>query len=233
MLPHTLFFIRHGETDWNAEGRLQGQRDIPLNDLGRVQAEEAGIILKSLHDSPEDLDWWVSPLLRTRETAERVRTAIGLHPTYYKTDDRLKELTFGRWEGMTWKEVRRTDAGGAAGRERDKWHAVPPDGESYAMLTERVKGFLPMLRGEAVLVSHGGVARVLMAMLGGYASENAAKADIHQGKVRGVQQWPVPLGGELGAYRLNNDAVNTASSAPSARPARRSRELPRPSCRGR
>ncbi len=48
-------------TDWNAEGRLQGQRDIPLNDLGQVQAAEAGIILQGLHPNPEDLDWWVSP----------------------------------------------------------------------------------------------------------------------------------------------------------------------------
>jgi len=179
-----LYFIRHGETDWNAEGRLQGQRDIPLNDLGRVQAEEAGIILKAIHPNPEDLDWWVSPLGRTRETAERVRTAIGLHPPDYKLDDRLKELTFGRWEGMTWKEVRRADPAGAAARERDKWSAVPPDGESYKMLEARVKGFLDTaIRGPSVLVSHGGVARVLMAMLAGYAPRRAAVEEIWQGQV--------------------------------------------------
>ncbi len=183
MTFQTLYFIRHGETDWNAEGRLQGQRDIPLNDLGRVQAEEAGVILKSLHASPEDLDWWVSPLLRTRETAELVRTSIGLYPAYYKTDDRLKELTFGRWEGMTWKDVRRSDAGGAARRERDKWNAVPPDGESYAMLTERIRGFLPTLRQDSILVSHGGVARALMAMIGGIAEHRAASEEIWQGRV--------------------------------------------------
>jgi broad specificity phosphatase PhoE len=183
MVAYTLYFIRHGETDWNAEGRLQGQRDIPLNDLGRVQAAEAGGILRSLHQNPEDMDWWVSPLLRTRETAERARDAIGLHPPYYKTDDRLKELTFGRWEGMTWKDVRRADSGGAARRERDKWNAVPPGGESYAMLTERVRGFLPMLRQDSVLVSHGGVARALMAMIGGYAELRAATEEIWQGRV--------------------------------------------------
>ncbi len=179
----TLYFIRHGETDWNAEGRLQGQRDIPLNDLGRVQAVEAGGILKGLHPQPEDLDWWVSPLLRTRDTAERSREAIGLHPTFYKMDERLKELTFGRWEGLTWKEVRQSDPKGAAGRERDKWGAVPPDGESYAMLTERVKTFLPLIRRDTVLVSHGGVARVLMAMIGGIAPRKASSEDIWQGRV--------------------------------------------------
>jgi len=194
VIPHILYFIRHGETDWNAEGRLQGQRDIPLNDLGRVQAEEAGIILKSLHPQPEDLDWWVSPLTRTRETAELARGAIGLHPTYYKTDIRLKELTFGTWEGLTWKEVRRSDAPGAARRERDKWSAVPPEGESYAMLRERVQGFLDAeIRGDSVIVSHGGVARVLMAMLAGIAPARAAVEEIRQGQVlvfeKGACRW--------------------------------------------
>jgi broad specificity phosphatase PhoE len=188
-----LYFIRHGETDWNAEGRLQGQRDIPLNDLGRVQAEEAGVILKGLVPQVEDLDWWVSPLFRTRETAERAREAIGLHPTYYKTDERLKELTFGTWEGMTWKEVRRSDPGRANLRERDKWGAVPPGGESYAMLRERIEGFLPELRRESVLVSHGGVARVLMTVLGGVSPAKAASAEIWQGRVlvfdRGQCRW--------------------------------------------
>ncbi len=194
MLPHALYFIRHGETDWNAEGRLQGQRDIPLNDLGQVQAAEAGIILQGLHPNPEDLDWWVSPLTRTRETAERARQAIGLHPPYFKTDDRLKELTFGGWEGMTWKEVRQRDPAGAARRELDKWGAVPPDGESYAMLVTRVQGFLDdVIRRDCVLVSHGGVARALMVLLGGIAPKRAAKEEIRQGQVlvfeKGACRW--------------------------------------------
>jgi broad specificity phosphatase PhoE len=188
-----LYFIRHGETDWNAEGRLQGQRDIPLNDLGRVQAAEAGVILKSLAPRADDLDWWVSPLGRTRETAERAREAIGLHPTYYKTDDRLKELTFGRWEGMTWRELRQVDPQGAAERKRNKWGAVPPDGESYAMLTVRVEAFLGVIRRETVLVSHGGVARALMTLIGGVPPLEAAVADIWQGKVlvfeAGLCRW--------------------------------------------
>jgi broad specificity phosphatase PhoE len=183
MFPHAIYFIRHGETDWNAEGRLQGQRDIPLNDLGRVQATGAGRILKALHAHPEGLDWWVSPLSRTRETAERARAAIGLQPTSFKTDDRLKELTFGRWEGLTWKEARRTDPAGAARRERDKWGAVPPEGESYAMLSARVLNFLPSLQGDSVLVSHGGVARVLMALIGGHPPARASAEDIWQGRV--------------------------------------------------
>jgi broad specificity phosphatase PhoE len=102
-------------------------------------------------------------------------------------------LTFGRWEGLTWQEVRRSDPKGAAGRERDKWGAVPPDGESYAMLTERVKDFLPLIRRDTVLVSHGGVARALMAMIGGIAARKACGEDIWQGRVlvfsKGSCRW--------------------------------------------
>ncbi len=84
---------------------------------------------------------------------------------------------------MTWKEVRRTDPAGASRRERDKWGAVPPEGESYAMLMERMRDFLPSLQGDSVLVSHGGVARVLMALIGGHAPSRAAAEDIWQGRV--------------------------------------------------
>jgi broad specificity phosphatase PhoE len=189
----TIYFIRHGETDWNAEGRLQGQRDIPLNDLGRVQAEEAGRILGTLYPQPDDLDWIVSPLGRTRDTAEIARAAIGLNASYYKMDERLKELTFGDWEGLTWPEVRKLNPDGARGRERDKWNYVPPQGENYAMLCARIEPVLADLRRDTVLVSHGGVARGLMTLIAGAKKQVAVGEDIWQGKVlvlaKGTSRW--------------------------------------------
>ena len=124
----TIYFIRHGETDWNLEGRLQGQRDIPLNDLGRVQAEEAGRRLRSLVPASRTSTMWRARMSRTRETMELLREAIGLHPSAYRLDERLVELTFGAWEGLTWKEVRKQEPVAAAARERDKWGYVPPGG---------------------------------------------------------------------------------------------------------
>jgi broad specificity phosphatase PhoE len=182
-LAHTLYFIRHGETDWNAEARLQGQRDIPLNDFGRVQAEEAGRRLRGLVPSFEDLAYVASPLSRTRETMELMRAALGLHPSAYRQDDRLRELSFGAWEGLTWKEVRQRDPRGAKARDIDKWGFVPPKGESYAMLAERVTPFLGEVTRETVVVSHGGVARVLLAMLGHAPPDEAPRIDIWQGRV--------------------------------------------------
>jgi broad specificity phosphatase PhoE len=180
----TIYFVRHGETDWNLEGRLQGQKDIPLNDVGRVQAEEAGRRLQALVPNVEDLAYVASPMGRTRETMERLREAIGLHPESYRLDDRLVELTFGSWEGMTWKDVRKAEPHAAAMRERDKWNYVPPGGgESYAMLADRVRPILDDLTRDTVLVAHGGVARAFLAVACGVSTRHAASIDIWQGKI--------------------------------------------------
>jgi broad specificity phosphatase PhoE len=179
----TIYFIRHGETDWNAEARLQGQRDIPLNDFGRVQAEEAGARLRGLVPRCEDLDYVASPLSRARETMERMRETISLHPAAYRIDDFLKELTFGDWEGLTWKEIRARDPEGALARERDKWGFVPPGGESYAMLAERIAPAFEVLTDDAVVVSHGGVARAYLALIGAVPRDEAPRFDVWQGRV--------------------------------------------------
>jgi len=179
----TLYFIRHGETDWNVAARLQGQRDIPINANGRAQAAEAGHRLTSILPEPDSLPWIVSPMSRTRETAELARKAIGLPPEHYGMDDRLKELTFGDWEGRTWQELRAVDNDAVNARFNDKWRFAPPDGESYAMLRDRIRGWLDTIRQDVVVVSHGGVARVLCVLRAGLAEGDAADADIWQGKV--------------------------------------------------
>ena len=123
-------------------------------------------------------------MTRTRETMERLREAIGLFPGYYRLDERLVELTFGSWEGMTWKEVRKHEPQLAALRERDKWNYAPPGGgESYAMLADRVRPILDDLTRPTVLVAHGGVARAFLAVTCGVSTRHAASIDIWQGKV--------------------------------------------------
>ena len=182
-----LYFIRHGETDWNAEGRLQGQRDVPLNDLGRVQAEEAARKLAAATTRVEDLPFISSPLTRTRETMEILRGTLGLHPPYYKTDERLKEIAFGLWEGLTWKDIRKRHAPEAAARDKDRWRYAPPGGESYQGVLERLVPFVGALSGDSVIVAHGGVARALMVLTGALSAETALKQDIHQGKLLVLQ----------------------------------------------
>lgn len=183
-LSHRLFLVRHGETDWNREGRLQGAQDIPLNALGREQAVEAAGRLRDLVKGYDGLDFIASPMERARETMEILRFQLGLPPKDYRSDERLKELTFGEWEGFTWREVRKAERELALMRERDKWSFVPPGGgESYKMLAERVRPVLAGITRETVLVSHGGVARAVLALVGEVSPGEAAMVDIWQGKI--------------------------------------------------
>ena len=86
-----IYMIRHGQTDWNAEGRMQGQKDIGLNEIGRQQASNNGRKLaKILGAHAGDFDFVSSPLGRTRDTMQRVRTAMGLPAGEYRLDERLK-----------------------------------------------------------------------------------------------------------------------------------------------
>lgn len=187
-----LCVVRHGETDWNVEGRLQGQQDIALNGRGRAQAEAVARELARLHPEVVSFDFVSSPLLRARETMRILRTGLSLDPGLYSVDEELRELTFGSWEGWTWSEVRDHDPVGAAGREADKWAFVPPGGENYAMLAERIAGWLGTIERPTLAVTHGGVARVLLGLLCGMDTADVPMQEIRQGRAMMF---------EAGAYR--------------------------------
>src|SRR5512140_2788576 len=118
-----IYYIRHGETAWNAQGRFQGSRDIPLNELGRSQAVAAGGILAGLlarnGHAASALPFVASPLGRARSTMELVRSALQLPHHDYAVDDRLREIGYGQWEGLTLPEMARHDAATFASRAAD------------------------------------------------------------------------------------------------------------------
>ena len=178
-----LYFVRHGETDWNADGRLQGRRDVALNEAGRAQADALGRRLAGLVRACSRLDYVASPLVRTRETMERLRTATGLPGPGYRVDARLQERSFGAWEGLTRQTVRIRDESDWAARKRGRWDHAPPGGESYATLSRRAVPAIAEVARDAVVVAHVGIARVLLAALlrrparGGVPSRRSAGPD--------------------------------------------------------
>ena len=182
-----FFFVRHGETEWNREGRLQGQMDVSLNGRGRDQAAAAGRILRHLSAERNlaavDLDYVASPLRRTRATMELLRQAMDLPPHDFRIEDRLKEISFGSWEGMTWRQIEAADPTRYAERNRNKWTFAAPGGESYAEVADRVRPWLRTLADNAVVVAHGGVARALLTLIAGLDPRRAPSADIWQGRV--------------------------------------------------
>jgi probable phosphoglycerate mutase len=184
-MPVTHYIIRHGQTDWNAEWRLQGQQNIPLNDIGRRQARENGARLRALVDSLDSYDFVASPLDRARETMELARVAAGLDPLAYRIDDRLKEICFGDWEGYTGGEIKAIDRVRHRERRENKWDFLPPGdlAESYEILSWRVGSWLKSLNRPTVAVCHGGVIRCIFKLAGGVAREDAANLDIPQDRV--------------------------------------------------
>lgn len=188
-MAHILYFVRHGQTDWNAEHRLQGQSDIDLNAIGRIQAAANGRRLAELIDDSEAFDFVSSPMRRARETMEIAREQMGLTPTNYRLDKRLVEVHFGDWQGFTYAELERQIPDFAERRERDKWNIVPPGegAESYAMLEARVKPWLEGLDRPTVCVAHGGVARVIIKLTAGLSGDEAAHLDIPQDQILRVE----------------------------------------------
>jgi broad specificity phosphatase PhoE len=186
-LRPAVFYIRHGETDWNVNGRLQGRRDVPLNARGRVQAMHCGEVLRDLFArdgrNVAELDFVSSPLGRARTTMELARAPLGLPADGYRIEPQLAEITFGDWEGFTIAQLHSRDPQRIAAREQDKWHFVPPGGESYEAVSARMREWYEGLTRDTVAVAHGGTARGLIAYLGIAKPAAAPLLDIAQGVV--------------------------------------------------
>jgi broad specificity phosphatase PhoE len=182
-----IYYIRHGETAWNAEGRLQGAQDVPLNDLGRKQAAHAGNILAGLFArdgrDKSSLAFVASPLIRARATMELVRGELKLPLAGYRLDDRLREIGYGQWEGSTLPETQVADPDLFARRQAEKWTVSPPGGESYVAVQARMQEWYAALATDTVAVAHGGTARALMVALGIETPLSAADLTIEQGAV--------------------------------------------------
>ena len=182
-----IYYIRHGETDWNVEGRLQGGIDTPLNELGLTQAAHAGRVLADLFArrslQASSLAFVASPLQRARVTMDKIRAELKLPPGGYALDDRLREIGYGHWEGSTLAQARLSHPELYADRELDKWGALPPGGESYASVQIRMRDWYDSLTADTVAVAHGGTARALMVALGLETPASASDLYIEQGVV--------------------------------------------------
>lgn len=151
-----VILVRHGETAWNVDGRIQGHLDIPLNDHGRWQAQQ---VARSLADRPLDAVY-ASDLRRARETAQAIATA---HHLPLDFDPGLRERIFGQFEGHTFQEIDAAWPDAAQRwRHRDPDFAPPGGGESLRTLFARVVETADRLAQQhpeqtIALVTHGGV----------------------------------------------------------------------------
>lgn len=164
-----IYFIRHGETPWNAERRYQGRKDIPLNDKGRGQASENGKTLAAVFKArgldPKAFEWHASPLGRTRETMDRVRAGFEVHLPDVQYDVRLMEISFGVLEGELFEQLPANMAIAPGDRDETYWEFRPENGENYRDVEARLSEFAAVLKGPSVVVAHGGIARTLRVLI--------------------------------------------------------------------
>lgn len=156
-----VLLARHGQTDWNAAGKIQGVSDVPLNERGR---EQAAVLAGRVLDAGAISAVYTSPLKRARETAEIIGRRLGLEPVPVVA---LTELNFGDWEGCSWEEIGARWPEQLAAYEADRNNYAPPNGESYAVMLGRAWPFVDGLRrtagGAALCVCHSAVMRGLLA----------------------------------------------------------------------
>lgn len=158
-LTAPLYILRHGETAWNTERRMQGNKNSDLTELGRRQALAVGRALKAELDlTPGPTVFWRSPLGRVRETAEIISRELGLGAADWREDDRLKELSYGEWEGRSWQEIEAVRPNALNDWKADPHGFCPPGGETHFELRRRSAEFLAEVVAagvRTVVVGHG------------------------------------------------------------------------------
>ena len=158
----TWYLVRHGETEWNAIARMQGQLDSPLTALGREHAKESGRLLARLGVDV----LFASPLGRVRETLAILAEEIPVPPVF---DDRLMEWSGGAWSGELYADLPGRWPDEWAAWVADRYYARSPGGENFVDLTDRARSFLDDAKvapGERVaVVAHGFFNRALAAVL--------------------------------------------------------------------
>jgi alpha-ribazole phosphatase len=158
-----LLLVRHGETDWNASQRFQGHSDVPLNENGRRQAE--AIAQRLAEHELEAI--YASDLSRAWDTAAAIAAHHNIEPI---AEAKLREGSFGQWEGLTYAEIEQREPEAVKAWHADISSFQPPDGESIHQLYERVVAAYQQIAarhaGQTVLLAaHGGSLQMLICYL--------------------------------------------------------------------
>lgn len=159
-----VYLVRHGETDWNTENKIQGQTDTELNEKGRQQAGE---LARKIEDEGYGINSiYTSSKKRARETADIIGNALKIEP---KVQPGMEEMCLGKWEGYTWKQVRELFWEEYQIWRDNRRYQVPPLGESYQQLLDRILpalwGIVRKEEGNVLIVTHSAVIMTLMSYM--------------------------------------------------------------------
>jgi probable phosphoglycerate mutase len=178
----TFLLVRHGETQWNVERRYQGQLDSPLTARGIAQAEAIGRRLAELRELTS-APVVASPLGRARHTAEII--CAKLNRSGFETDDRLREITLGSWDGLFRDEIAARSPGIFDTHGPYEWYFHSADGERHDGFETRLAAFLrdARARSKLIIVAHGVVGRVFRGLYAGMSRELALRLPVPQDRI--------------------------------------------------
>ena len=160
-----IYFIRHGETDWNKQGLIQGSVETELNALGILQVQAVANALVQKREELFGFQFVCSPQHRAQQTMGYITSALGISMEQVKTEPRVRELGFGIWEGKPFWELKDSPIYPADAETRYDWR--PEGGESYADGVARVDDWLSTVMLPTLVVAHGAVGRCLMGYVAG------------------------------------------------------------------
>ncbi len=178
-----IWFLRHGETEWNAEGRVQGQLESDLTPRGLLQAQRQAELIRAAL-GPLRPPCFVSPLRRAQRTAEIALAGHRLH-----TEPRLSEVHAGGLQGLTRDEIaQQYPQIDPHARSALSLFCAAPDGEGFARFHDRVLDLLMGLEAPSVLVAHGLLGQVLRGIICGLDFEEMEALPNEQGCIYVLEQ---------------------------------------------
>lgn len=181
-LKQIIYLLRHGETELNVKGRYQGELDSALTSDGIEQVKKNAKLLKILIDNPKEWEFISSPLGRAQQSTDIVCEVIGYDRNKVKMDDRLKEVSVGKWAGLTTKEIEKSWPELMENTNNYNWYFNSPSGESYNSVVERVSEWLHSIQNKekVIVMSHGLTGRIIRGVYQRITKDQALVLEVSQ-----------------------------------------------------
>ncbi|MGE7694726.1 histidine phosphatase family protein [Lysinibacillus sp. NPDC094177] len=181
-MNQTLYLLRHGETEFNTQGRYQGELDSPLTEMGVHQVQQNAQMLKSLIGNSNEWKIFSSPLGRAMQSTEIICETIGYDLKNVKKDDRLTEVAVGQWAGLTTKEIESSWPNLFHNTDVYNWYFNAPNGEAYDSVVNRLSAWLEDIQHipKVIVISHGLTGRILRGVYADLKKEDALKLEVSQ-----------------------------------------------------
>lgn len=181
-LKQIIYLLRHGETELNVKGRYQGELDSTLTSDGIEQIKNNAKLLKMLIDNPREWEFISSPLGRAQQSTDIICEVIGYDKSKVIMDNRLKEVSVGKWAGLTTKEIEESWPELMKNTNNYNWYFNSPNGESYDSVVERVSEWLDSIRNKekVIVMSHGLTGRIIRGVFQGLTKDQSLVLEVSQ-----------------------------------------------------